>query len=408
MILKLAWRNLGRNRRRTLITGGAIAMGLAMLVFSSGTSEGVTNTMISKGSGSAAGTVVVQAPGWQEERKLGQLVQDSGVTAARLAEALPEAVLTRRVFLRGLITSPSGSAAVSLTAVDPLAEAQVNDLDDRLVEGGYLDEGADGIVLGRTLAETLGVGIGDKVVVLASGSGEMASQLFRVRGIFATGLDDIDALCGQITLVAAQEMLQLGDGANQVAVHMPSTRDTRRATREVERTMGGTGLTVLPWHEALPQLAEYAAFYETEIYVMFAIMFAMVALGIVNTVLMSVLERQREFGVMLALGASPRTLATLVLAEAALLGLVSTALGAAAGVLMNWPASVHGWDLTPYFGGKTVEVAGFALETVIKADLDPAKVVLFSVLAFAVTVAAAVYPALRAARSRPVDALHTM
>lgn len=99
-------------------------------------------------------------------------------------------------------------------------------------------------------------------------------------------------------------------------------------------------------------------------------------------------------------------LATSVLAEAALLGLVSTAIGATAGVLMNWPASVHGWDLTSYFGGKTVEVAGFALEMVIKADLDPFKVVLFSVLAIVVTVAAAVYPALRAARSRPVDAMH--
>ncbi len=405
MVFKLAWRNLWRNKRRSAITGGAIAMGLGMLIVSSGSSEGITSAMIRKGTGSAAGTVVVQGAGWQEQRKVEMLVADSSAASQQLAQLLPDATVTRRIFSRGLLTSPSGSSAAAITAVDPGPEAVVNDLANKMVEGVYLDASPDGIILGSALAEALDVGLGDKVVLMAKGRGEMASQLFRVSGLFTTGLDDIDGFCGQITLGAAQEMLGLGDGANQVAAHLPNPRRSRSATAQVRDAFPGGGVEVLAWEEALPQLAEYAAFYRAQIYIMFAVMFAMVALGIVNTVLMSVMERMREFGVMLSLGAAPGMLARLVLAESALLGAVSIVAGTAYGLLINWPLQVYGWDISDFFGGKTVEIAGFALETYVQSDLDPAKVVMFAALAFAVTVAAAAYPAYKAATLLPVECL---
>ena len=405
MILKLALRNVWRHKRRSAITGAAIAMGLGMLIISSGSSEGITSSMIRKGTGSAAGTVVIQGVGWQDERKVEMVVADSTAVAGQLAQTLPDATITRRIFLRGLLTSPSGSSAVAVTAVEPGPEAVVNDLANKLVEGVYLDGSPDGIVLGSGLAESLDVGLGDKVVLMAKGRGEMASRLFRVSGLFTTGLDDIDGFCGQVTLGAAQEMLGLDDGANQVAAHLPASRRSQSAKAEVQATFPGDDVEVLAWEEALPQLAEYAAYYRTQIYIMFAVMFTMVALGIVNTVLMSVLERMREFGVLLSLGASPQSLALLVVTESALLGVVSVAAGTMYGLLVNWPLQVYGWDISDFFGGKTVEIAGFAMETYVQSDLDPSKVVMFAALAFLVTVAAAVYPAYKAATLLPVECL---
>jgi len=408
MLIKLAWRNLWRNQRRSLITGGAVAWGLAMLIFSSGVGEGVISGMLARGIGAAAGTVVVQGPGWQDERKVEMVVPDSGAVASRVAADLPEAVITRRIFVRGLLTSPSGSSSVSLTAVDPGPEGEVNDVTDQIVEGSFFGEGdsSNGIVLGRTLAESLDVELGDKVVLLAKGPGEMESQLFRVTGVFASGLDDIDGFCGYVRLGAAQEMLGLGDGAHQVGAHLSGVRGTRAAVRAVDAAVAAEELEVLSWQDALPQLHEYTSFYRVQTYIAFLVMFAMIGLGIVNTVLMSVLERMREFGVMMALGTSPRRLAALVLTEAALLGAVATGLGVVLGVLMNWPMAVYGMDFAQFFGGDTVEVAGFALVTTLYADLDPLKVVIFALTVWTVTTAAAIYPAVKAAALTPIDCLH--
>ncbi len=405
MVLKLAWRNLGRNRRRTLITGGAVAYGLAMLVMSSGVGEGVTSGMLARGIGSAAGTVAVQGPGWQDERKVEQVVPDSSRVADQIAEALPEATVTRRVFVRGLLSSSSGSAAVSVTAVDAAAEARVNDIAEQVVEGEYLDGTPGGILLGRTLAESLDVGLGDKVVLLAKGRGEMEGRLFRVTGMFDTGLDDIDGFCAHVGLGDAQELLGIGDGAHQVAAHLPGVSRARGATRTLERTLGGQALQVLSWQEALPELHEYTTYYRVQTYLAFVVMFAMIGLGIVNTVLMSVLERMREFGVMLALGSSPRRLAALVLTEAALLGGIAAALGVGLGALMTWPFAHWGMDFSMFFGGDTLEVAGLPLITRLYAELDPLKVLVFAAAAWAITAAAALYPAYKAATLTPIECM---
>ena len=407
MLLKLAWRNLARNRRRTLITGGAVAYGLAMLVFSSAVGEGVTSGMLARGIGGGAGTVAVQGPGWQDERKVEQVVPDSTAAAATVTEALPEATVTRRLFVRGLLTSPSGSSSVSVTAVDAVPEAMVNDWADQIVEGTYLDGEPGGIVVGRTLAETLDVEVGDKVVLMAKGAGEMESHLFRVSGMFATGLDDIDGFCAQVPLAAAQEMLGVGDGANQVAAHLPHVRDTRRATRSLQDAFAGADVEVLSWKDALPELHEYTTYYRVQTYLAFVVMFAMIGLGIVNVVLMSVLERMREFGVMLALGTGPRQLAALVMTEAALLGLVASAAGVVLGLLMSWPFAVWGMEFSQFFGGNTVEVAGIALITRLYAEVIPLKVVVFTAAVWLITTAAALYPAYKAATLTPIECLQT-
>ena len=349
---------------------------------------------------------MVQGVGYQEEREVEIVVPDTPTVAASLGKTLPGATLVRRVFMDGLLTSPAGAMGVSVTAVEPSVESSVNDIAGKVVDGAYLTDGDErGIVLGTTLAESLDVTVGDKVVLMAQGAEEIESRLFRVRGTFSMGIDEIDGFCAQIPLGAAQEMLSLADDVNQLSIHLESWCDAEDGADAASAALASTpGLEVLGWEEALPELAQYVAAEQGEIYVFYFIIFAMVGLGIVNTVLMSVLERMQEFGVMLSLGATPGRLARLVLAEAALLGLFASAVGVGLGLLLNWPLAVYGLDMSVLMGG-TVEVVGFAMDMVIYSDLSPVKTVIYALFVWLLAVASAIYPAYKAATLKPVECL---
>jgi ABC-type lipoprotein release transport system permease subunit len=407
MLLKMAIRNLWRNKRRTLITSAAVALGLAMLIFSSGFADGAHGQMIEAGVQSMAGHVVIQGEGYQKKQQSDIVVPDSPAVARRLAQVLPDARIVQRVFLQGLLTSPSGSVGVGISAVEPVVEAEVNDIDDKLVQGEYLaDDDAKAIILGKALAKTLDVGLGDKVVLMTQHAGEIESQLFRVRGVFEVGIDEIDGFYAQIPLSAAQELLGLGHDVTQVSAHIDSYRDTRAATAQVRQAMGDVqGIEVLTWFQAMPDLYEWVLLDEGGMYVMLLIVVIVVALGIVNTVLMSVLERLREFGVMLSLGATPRKLSALVMTEAAALGLFATLLGLALGVAFNASWAGSGLDMTQMAGAESMEAAGVAFDMHIYPDLSAIKTSVFCALAFLMTVLAAIYPAIKAATLKPIECL---
>ncbi len=404
LLIKLALRNLRRNLRRTLITSTAIALGLAMLMFSSAGTDGICNSMIATGTGSQAGHVVLRGPE-DPEASHRPVLQDAPALAAALHDAMHGATITQRIFIDGLLASTTGTMGVGIGAVQPEVEAAVNKVDDRLVEGDYLDDDPRGIVLGSTLAESLDVGLGDKVVLMAQGEDDIQSRMFRVKGIFTMGIDQIDGFYAQITLPAAQELMGLGAGVHQIAAHLDSARHTERATRDARAALPvRADLEVLSWRQALPELAGYVAAEQAEIYVVYAVIFFMVGLGIVNTVLMSVLERMRELGVMLALGTTPRTLATLVLTEAALLGIFASTLGVGLGLAIVLPLGHAGLDLTALTGG-TMEVAGLPLDFTIYPDLDPTKLAIYVLGVWLLTVLSAVYPAHKATTLRPVECL---
>jgi ABC-type lipoprotein release transport system permease subunit len=405
-IVRLALRNLRRNLRRTLITGLAIGFGLALLIVSSGFGDGTHGQMIASGIGAMAGHVVVQGPGWQQRREADIVVPNSSTVRAKLAKVAPDATVVGRVFLQGLLTSPRGSAGVQLSAVEPEREREVDDLHAKIVEGTYLDGNRQGIVLGKTLAETLGVGIGDKLVLMAQRRGEIESRLMRVQGIFRVGIDEIDGFHGQLPLATAQELLGLGSEVTQLSLHLKSQRTVQETLASTVAALKGEKVEVLAWDEALPDLSRWVALDDGFLYVFMLVIAVIVAMGITNTVLMSVLERMRELGVLLAVGMTPRRLWLMVVTEGALLGLFSVVAGAGVGLLLNWPLAVWGIDYGGLAGGgDSIEAAGVALAAHQYSDLSGVKVVVFAVLAFAMTVLASLYPAFKAARLRPIRCL---
>jgi ABC-type lipoprotein release transport system permease subunit len=230
VLISLAARNLLRNPRRTVLTGLAIALGLAMMVFTIALQAGSYDEMIESAVSTTSGHVVVQRRAYVEEPAADVVVPGSDAVAAALRGAIPDAVVAQRLTVDGLLTSSENAVAALVRGVEPSAEARVDLLSRRLVEGEWLQDGdARGVILGRELADSLGVELGDRVVYQGQHGGETTSVLLRVRGVFRVGAADIDGFIAVVDLAAAREMLGQPDVANQVTAHLPDDSRTAAA-----------------------------------------------------------------------------------------------------------------------------------------------------------------------------------
>jgi ABC-type lipoprotein release transport system permease subunit len=257
------------------------------------------------------------------------------------------------------------------------------------------------------MAKRLKVSIGSKMVITANNlQGEIAGELLRVVGIFETGSDMIDGYVLQIPLNRARKLLGMNqEEVTQIAIFLDNQRDTDRVMKKLEETLSDfKEVAVLSWREIMPELAAYVELDGSSNYIFQVIIFIIIAAGILNTILMSVLERQFEFGVLLCLGMNPRNLLFLVLAESILLGLLGVTVGTLLGLAGNQYFTVKGFDLT-LFTSSNIDISGIALDPVLYSDLYPDHLIIIVVLVFLMTVLAGVYPAVKAARSVPIEVL---
>lgn len=405
----LAFRNLGRNRRRTAITVLAIAFGLTMVHLMIGVQEGSYDAMIRQGVSALTGHVVVQERSYGERNDEDHVVTDTPAVVQAIRGRLPEAVVAPRLMLGGLLSSSRASSSVGLVGIDPVAEATVQQLDGKVVEGDYLEAGDErGILLGTELAKTLGVELGDRVVYMGQhgDATEMNSRLFRVSGLIRTGATELDAFGAFVDLAAAQDAWGVAGVSHRVTVHLPDPE----ADAEVAAAIGAlladrADLVALTWAQAMPELYGLIRLDRVSGDVMLVILGLIVAMGVLNTVLMSVLERTREFGVMLAIGLKPSRIAGVILLEGVALGLIGSGVGLGLGLLATWPLVVYGIDYSSFLGSDTMETGGITISTVLHARYAPWRIGLYSVGAVVFTTLAALYPAAHVARLEPVQAM---
>ncbi len=417
LILRIGWRSFRRHKRRSIITAAAISFGLALMLFSFGVGEDSHIKMADMGIRMGSGHVVVQGKDYQEEQTLDYVIKDPDAIIAEV-ESIPGVVtVVPRVRAGGLLSVGGSSTAVAVAGVDPDREPQASSIasDKRRVEGHYLrasdkmefvNEPAD-IYIGKALAENLSLAVEDRVVLTVSprGANRPASAAFRVRGIFRTGIDDLDGFYVEIPIDRAQEMLALGTDVTQVAVLLGELDATAGVTARVKKKLASfDGLEILPWQEALKELYEAIVLDDGGNYFMMAIIFVIVAIGIFNTVLMSVVERTREFGVMMAIGTSGRRLFSIVMAEAFVLAVVSAAVGLALGLGIHWYCATYGLDITALYGDD-LEMAGIVFEGRIYSVLPAAVVAKWTLVVMGIVLVSALYPAARAAQLDPVEAM---
>jgi ABC-type lipoprotein release transport system permease subunit len=407
--LRLAWRNLWRHRTRTAISAATISLGFGALLLAFGLSEATFAQVLAAAVRTAGGSVLVHAEGWQRARA-GDLLVDDPAAIAEAARRLPgvRAVISRMI-VHGLLGSAHGAEPVQLVGADPRAEAALVDLSPFVARGTYLaPEDPRPLVIGPVLARKLAVTLGDRVVLTAADArGELTRALFRVSGVLGprAGLDEGVAFTSVDAAAAA-----VGAGARRTELGLVLADDGRRhevAAALRAATRGGQRLELVTWDEALPTLLGAIRADRSVLLIFGAVVFVVMGFGTANTLLISVLERVRELGLLSALGMSPGRTARLVLAEAALLAATSVAVGYALGLALHLYLSRHGVALAALSDVK-VEVSGVVLGDLrLRSVVDPLRWGLGGLGVVVIVVLAALYPALRAARLDPVDAMRT-
>jgi ABC-type lipoprotein release transport system permease subunit len=400
-VLPLAWRNILRHGRRSLITITAIATGLTALLFLWGFNDGVHNTMIRTVQATFVGSLQIHRPGFFTQPRLDLHMHHPEAVIA----ALETAGVTRwapRLQSSALAAGADTSAGILLVGVEPRHELAVTGIAAKITRGRFLAaEDSYTCILGAVGARNLEVDIGDPVILLAPGrDGALAAERFTLVGIMSSGVPEIDHGMVLAPLVAVQEMLSMHERLTHVVAIVPEAR-LNQVTVDLRRTLGSQGLEVLRWDDMFPVMREWVVLDNTFFYVLLGVVLVIVVAGVLNTVLVSMLERQHEFGILMALGTRSVEIGAMVAAESLILG--------AAGMLLG---SLAGLGLVGLYGRIGIDLSAMS-ELLTRSYLDPVVYteintdhLLVTLLAVLVaTSAAALYPAWKASRLQPVEAM---
>jgi ABC-type lipoprotein release transport system permease subunit len=404
----LAWRNIWRNRRRTLITLVGIAFGMALSVLFTGLGDASYADMIDYGAKMGGGHVSIQHEEYLDSPSFKRTVPDARPIIETLRAREDVDLVVERITGAGMLATASNSVGAFFIAIDPRQESE-----DSLTFANHISEGEmfahdddKGVVIGKAMADNLDVEVGKKMVLTVTDKkGEIVTTLVRVRGIVSTGADAIDGGLCLLPIDPVRETIGYAPGeVTQIAVFVDDHRDSAPLAAELAAGLNAP-TKALTWSEHQPDLAGYVELEQSSTWVFELIIMALLAAGIFNTLFVSVMERLREFGILSAIGFSRRQLFSLVMWESiwlAMMGLVGAA------ILTAWPyyyASTTGIDYSSIIEGGT-EVAGVALlEPVFYVGIYGEHLFQLCLLVVFSCLAAGLYPAWRAGRVPPADAI---
>ncbi len=413
-VFRMSWRNLWRHPRRTFLTALAFAIGVFLLITSLGLGDGMHEKMIDTGIRMGSGHIVIEPEGARDT--IGEQLYLSKENTSAAEQVLASAGIrgevrgsAPRLLASGLLSSAANSTGVQVIGAIPEREANIALLPEKITKGTFLErEGrTPPALIGSGLAEKLDVDIGSKVVLMTQAGSEIQSQLLRVRGIFSTGMEQVDQRLVSVRLEDLQAVVQRPGAISHLAVFLNDSLRTPALRAEIDRELTtlaeGPAPSVLSWRQAMPELDEFIIIDDAGNYLFNGVLLFMVTLGVLNTILMAVLERKREFSLLLCLGMHPWQITTMVIVESMML----TALGAGAGLAMGWGTHAYfakyGLDLTSLMD-QSFSVAGVSVDAMVYSYLYPGRIEwTLSFVAF-LGFAASLYPALRAARTDPTEA----
>lgn len=398
---KIAWRNLFRNRRRTAITVCALALNTAVLILSFALMEGMAQQMVRSATRLVTGDAQIHAKGYREERSFYDTIEN------------PEPLLTKakaagiaaapRAYGFGLVSIGSKSAGANFTGVNPVAEKKAFELADEIFEGVFLQNIANKeVVLGKKLAKSLHATIGAEIVaVVQAADGSLGNELFKVKGILRVVGEDIDRGAVFMHQDDFKELFVSGNMIHEIALngHGMLPEQVVSSLSPVEEK-----LEILTWRKLMPIVSDMVNMLDAAL-VLFAMVFLLAAaLGVLNTMLMATHDRVREFGVQKALGVTPWRIVRDVSTEAMVLASVASLIGIVLGTALGAYVETVGIDLRN-FADVTFGFAGIAWDPIWRGHMTVGHVLTSTAATFLMCVCASLYPAVKAARLDPVQAM---
>jgi len=382
----------------------ALVISVALLILSLGVFSGMFCDMLASATQQYHGHMVISKKTYQDQRQL----HDSFQSSPQLLKTLDaqEGVIgsSPRVRGFGLISHAGQTEPGELLGIDPTREQKVTTLSQMLVSGTFPNStSGNWVVLGRGLADKLEVNLGDEMVfVTQAADGSIGNDLLRVQGVFVTGDLVRDNSFALVSLEWLQQLLVLPDQLHEISLALRYPLEAATLVQKFKRLLPDT-LEILDWGRLLPEMQEVIASYDVSRFILVAILYAAAGLGVLNTFFMSVIDRVREFGVLLAIGFKPAAIRNLVLLESLLLGCFSLLLGTGIGIFLTILMSGNGIDLSHWIS--SVTYAGGTILPRLRSELVVDNLLVPSVVLLLVCLVAGYLPARRASRLKPVEAL---
>ncbi len=404
MLWQLALRNIWRNRRRTLLTLSAMVVSSALLILALGIFSGMLRDMLASATEQYFGHLVISADGYQDDRDMfAHFAADRQLEGLLAAEPQVRGY-SQRLRTFGLLSFQRNSSPVELLGVLPEQEVRVTNLQEHLLSGRYLQPAdRSGAVLGSGLARRLGIEPGDSLVfVTQAADGSIGNDLLEVRGVFTTGVHSHDNGLVLVPLGWLQQLLVLPGKLHEIAVRIDQPLQAAAFAGRLQQQLSAQ-LQVLDWGKMLPEMREVVASYDVSRMIIVIILYLATGLGILNTFFMSVLERTREFGVLMAVGMRPGQVRLMVLLETLAMGLIALLVGVTLGILLSLYMAQVGIDLS---GSLTpITYAGGTILPRLHAVLELGNILFPALTLLIVCLLAGFLPANRAARMQPVVAI---
>ncbi|MFZ5810125.1 MAG: ABC transporter permease [Chloroflexota bacterium] len=398
-MLKIAYRNLGRNRRRTFFSALALALGLGLLLLMASFIRGEMDSAMELTIRLQSGHLQVRSPNYEEGKtslKWEDLVENPQAIVSQIL-ALPQVKdATPRLFATGMVVNRDQSIGVRVIGIDPQATAN-EPYRAGLLEGQYFAaDDREGILIGQPLAEKLGVKVGDRVnCSINTSNGDVDEQRFIVRGIYSTGTNAFDSVSILLPLAKAQTITRTENHASVIFVLLHDSDQTN----QVAHALASLPYPVTTWIEMNELLIQYEEFANAYIAILYLIVLAITATVIVNTLIMAVFERTREIGILAALGWKSSEILSLFLMETSLLAFGGILFGIVLGAAANAYFGSHGF----YIGN--MGISGMLIGNTIYTKLTLRDTLNLTLAALVITLLAGLYPAILAARLQPTEAL---
>ena len=404
----MAWRNLWRRKRRTLITAISIGFGVMLAVTFTGSGDYWYTNMINAGATMGLGHITIEPHGYNQTPSLDKRLLNAGEVRKHVLTMPGVSNAIVRIMGQAMFASASKTIGGMFLAVDPSQESPDQNLLLRSMIQGQLFPGTDGrgIVVGSKTAKKLNLRIGKKLVYTTTDvSGEIVSEIARVTGIFETGVNEVDGALVLLPINSVRAILHYDDeDATLVAVTVNDQRYAESIRDKIAAAVGNPLREVLTWKQTQTELAGIITMDKSGNYITQVLIGLLIAAGILNTLLMSVLERTREFGVMMAVGMSPATLFKLVLVESFWLALIGLAVGII--IIAPWYAYLHyvGLDFSGAIGND-YSAGGVLVDPIFRIRLYKESIIAILAGVFSLTLLSGIYPAWRAGRTPPVESL---
>ncbi len=407
MYLQLAWRNIWRNTRRTTVILVAVIIGIWSMILLGALMRGIAAGMIKNGISTLTGHLQIHHIGYRDDPAIETSMTDPQMIENALTLVLPiEAMWATRVRVNAVASNARHSSGVTLVGIDPLSEARVSFIGKAISKGRYLEQSdPNGILVGAALLDKFETKLGRKLVLMSQNtSGEIASRAFHIVGIFNAEMQATEKQFVFVTRPASQQMLNLGHGISEISVILPEKTDISAIISALKDALPQDQYEVHSWRELLPFQTAYLRILDGFIWIWYLVVFVAMGFGIVNTTLMAVFERMREFGQLKALGMNPWWILRAVLTESFLLLFSGMIIGNILAFLSIYLLSGIGIDLSAMAAG--AEYAG--MSRIIYPAIEFKDIMMANSIVMLLGLLVSAYPATKAARFMPVKALaHT-